>query len=501
MNITLISFYNRFKEYPTKYSLGTLKLAAYIGKNKDIEVNIFPVNCEEEITKEIIDKLSSSQIDILGIPNYMWTEELARKISKEVKKNNHRILRVIGGPSTSSVDFTEWNKDEIFIIGEGEEALYKICKTKLKKPEFSAKDVNILDANNVFSETFNLKDRHVVYTNTQIPRGLPLFSDEVEKMKVDETPEDFAWYETTRGCAYACGYCGHKTRNNLGDVDLNIIKKEIKNMGEKGIKRLFVVDPIIGGKAEKGKEILKLCNLEIPKTQIIAYLRPEMLDTEFVDILKKCNLEEMRFGIQTLNPNVPGWVRSNSIKIITGELSKLKNENINWRAELIVGLPGDDINGLRNTMKTVVNEFQPTVLAAYHLTAIKGTKLYSLVDGSNNDKSQWLRVNEYSQAIESYSYTKEEFLKMAKYSNGITSLYNLLKKQCPNKEIEYDKLEKFVFKMWSDVDNQKITQFNEEYMKKYWSYKLKEAISEKTNYSKAWTVGEQRKRDYSREDK
>lgn len=500
MNVTLISFYNRFKEYSTKYSLGTLKLAAYIGKNEDIEVNIIPINSEEEITKEILDKLSNPKIEVLGIPNYMWTEKLAKLISKEVKKRNPKILRLVGGPSTPSVDFSDWNSDEIFIIGEGEDALYQICQAKLKNPKFNARDINQLITNNVFSETHNLNDRHVLYTNSRIPRGIPLFSDEIETMKQDKTPENFAWYETTRGCAYARGYCGHKTRNNLGDVDLDIIQEEIKNIGKKRIKRLFIVDPIVGGKPAKGKEILKFCNSEIPDTQIIAYLRPEMLDNEFVEILKNCNLEEMRFGIQTLNPNVPAWVRSNSIKVITRELSKLKGKSVNWRAELIVGLPGDDMKGLRNSMRTVVNEFQPTVLAAYHLTAIKGTKLYSLVDGSNKDKSQWLKVNDDSQAIESYSYTEEEFWKMARYSNAITSLYNLLKKYCSNKTIDYDKLEQFVFKSWGDVNQQKILQFDDEYMEQYWQRKLKELEHEEIDNSQTWTIGKQQTKGYSRED-
>lgn len=498
MNVTLISFYNRFQEYATKYSLGTLKLAAYIGKNEEIEVTIVPINSEKELTPEILEKLSSSQIDLLGIPNYMWTEKLAKQISRAVKEKNPNILRVVGGPSTPSIEFEEWNSDEIFIIGEGEEALWQICEAKRKNAGFNAGKIEELSVNNVFSEKRNLTDRHVLYTNTQIPKGLLLFSDEIEKMKSDKTPENFAWYETTRGCAYNCGYCGHKTRNNLGGVDLDVVQEEIKNIRKRRIERLFIVDPIVGGKVAKGKEVLKLCNEEIPETQIIAYLRPEMLDNEFVEILKDCNLEEMRFGIQTLNPNVPAWIRSNSINKINQELSKLKGADINWRAELIVGLPGDDMEGLRDSMKTVVNEFQPTVLAAYHLTAIKGTKLYNLVDGSDTEK--WLKVNEDSQAIASYSYTEKEFVEMAKYANGMTSLYNLLKKTFQKKVVDYDKLEAFVLRNYGDGDEERILQFDDEYMERFWRKKLGEIVHEKVNNSQTWTIRRQQQKDHSRED-
>ena len=38
MKVNLISFYNRFDEYSTKYSLGALKLAAYLGQIDGVEV-------------------------------------------------------------------------------------------------------------------------------------------------------------------------------------------------------------------------------------------------------------------------------------------------------------------------------------------------------------------------------------------------------------------------------------------------------------------------------
>lgn len=497
MNVKLISFYNRFKEYSTKYSLGTLKLAAYIGQDEDIDVQIVPINSEEELTEEKIAELCEGNPDVLGIPNFMWTERLAKQISKEVANRNPNILRVIGGPSTNTVDFKEWNSDEVFVIGEGEEALMEICKAKKENPSFDSTQIRDLNASNVFSVTSDLSDRHVLYTNTQIPRGMPLFSSRIEEMKADKTPEDFAWYETTRGCAYNCGYCGHKTRNNLGDVDLDIIEEEIKNIGERGIKRLFIVDPIVGGKKDKGKEVLKLCNRDIPDTRIIAYLRPEMLDSEFVDILEDCNLEEMRFGIQTLNPNVPGWVRSNSIGKIKTELSKLRGKDINWRAELITGLPGDDMNGLRDSIKGVIDDFQPTVLAAYHLTAIKGTKLYNLVDGTDPEK--WLKVNEDSQAIASYSYDEAEFREMARYSNGMTGLYNLLKKMYPKKTVGFDKLEKFVSAHIGDADEARIMDFDDEYMEEFWRGKLKEITHEKVNSDKTWPISRKSDEDYTRD--
>ena len=486
MKVKLISFYSRFSEYPTKYSLGTMKLGAYIGQDDDIDVEIIPINSDSDLNKETIEKLTNNNPDIIGIPNFMWTEKLAKQISKEIKEKNATILRVIGGPSTPSINFREWNDDEIFVIGEGEIALREICNKKRENPDFNSNRVGELKLENVFSKSNNLCERNILYTSTDIPKGLPLFSKKVEEMKKDKTHEEFAWYETNRGCAYNCGYCGHKTRNNLGYVDIEQVQEEIENMQRIGIKRLFVVDPIIGGNKKNGKEVLSLLNKNLPDAKIIAYLRPEMLDDEFVKLLEDANLEEMRFGIQTLNSNVPAWIRSNSIKKINEELSKLKGKDINWRAELIAGLPGDDYNGLRNSIKTVINEFQPTVLAVYHLTAIKGTRLYNLVEKPT--KEEWLKVNENSQAKSSYSYSEVEFKQMAEYATLMTSMYNLLKSYFPKKTIDFTKLEKYILENRKELDKERLCEFDEEYATQMWKYKLKGVNHEKANTDATFSI-------------
>lgn len=469
MKVALISFHNRFHEFPTRYSLGTMRLAAYIGKNEQINVRVIPINIEEEISEDIIKKLSNSGFDILGIPNFIWTEKIAQEISRKVLAINNQILCVIGGPSTRFVNATDWTGKEIFISGEGEEALLKICEEKIKDPSFSYKDIKKINALNIFSceipnGFFGLPKI------SGIPEGLPLFSPEVENMKDNQTPETFAWYETSRGCPYSCGYCGHKTRTSLGKVNLDIVKKEFLNIQRIGLKNLFIVDPILGGTRENSKHIIRLCNKIIPNTKIIAYFRPEILDSELIELLAKCNLENARFGIQTLNPNVPAWIRSNSIEKIKKSLSQLTKRNIIWHADLIVGLPGDDFIGLKGSIQKVIDELQPSILAGYHLTAIKGTPLYELVDNKTSEK--WIKIYENGRVKESYSYSEEEFKEMAAYSTAILSLYNLMKKEHPRKYVDFNTLNNFIEKHLLKMDYSKLSEFDGEYATQYWQTHL-----------------------------
>lgn len=473
MKITLLSFYNRFEEYSTKYSLGIMKIASYIkSKNNDVELSIMPINLDAPYSQDIASKITSNNTDILGIPNYIWTKDFAQKISLDIRKTDPSILRVVGGPETPFINFSDWNDDEIFILGEGERAWDKICKARQSDSGFGANQINILGCDNVFSKAYPEFDKKYLFSASEIVQGIPLFSNELENSKYDKSKEDFAWYETSRGCLYNCGYCGHKTRKKLGFVDLDQITAEFEGMKKAGIKRLFIVDPILGGTKEQGKEILKLCHKIIPQTKLIIYLRPELLDNEYIELLTQTNLEEARLGIQTLNSKVPSWIRSNNIDKIQEELLKLFQKNVNWKAELIVGLPGDNFSGLKQTINDVVTKFQPTVLAAYHLTAIKGTRLYDLVDGTNKDL--WLDVNEKSQAERSYSYSEKEFKKMAQYATLFTNLYNIYKEKYPNKIIPFLKIDRKINFFLLEANTEKLQSFDDTYAKSFLYSKLPE---------------------------
>lgn len=91
MNIKLISFYNRFDEYSSKYSLGTLRLASYMGKNDNLNIKIIPIDSDGELSEDTIKKILEDSPEVVGIPNFMWTERKAQEISKQIKKINPSI--------------------------------------------------------------------------------------------------------------------------------------------------------------------------------------------------------------------------------------------------------------------------------------------------------------------------------------------------------------------------------------------------------------------------
>lgn len=410
MRVCLVSIYYRQNDYPNRYSLAVLRLGEYL-KSFGYDVDFVPIDLNTWRDFDIRE-IYSKKYDLVGFSTYSWVLDAVKELDRQFKELDDNTDIIIGGPEVDNINLNDFTR-EYFIVGEGEVALKKLCDY-IKDGK---KDVNFFKNNpNVFTK------ENPIHKKIEGPINIvnPLFTN------VTIPDRDFLWYETCRGCAFSCGYCGHKTRCNVEYIDLDIVEKEIINIGRMGFKQVFVIDPNFAGTKERAKKVLEMFNKYAPNTIIGLYFRPEFIDDEMIEILKNANIDCIRIGIQTTNKNVPKWLRSNSLKHINEELPKLSNAGVKWRCELITGLPGDNFDGLKNSID-FAESLNPYEYYSYHLTAIPGTKLYDLVD--NYSGEHWLRIDNNSRAIESDTYTCQEMNDMLKYSEEKSREYNVKKLQ------------------------------------------------------------------------
>lgn len=420
IKVKLISFFCRYEEYKCKYALGTLRISHALAMIEGIDIEIVPINTENVLQIREIKELFSGTT-VIGIPIYQWTLSLAKIISRNVDNNS---LIIYGGPSVGEMGLL--CKNEIVIEGEGEYAWHTICEKLISKcgkwdKRWIVEQIQLMKLNMEKKE--QLSDRPLF-------RGLDLYSKRaIERLKLEGMDNYFSWFETTRGCDFNCSFCGHKTRKKRVTFDRNKIQNEIKNLSR--FEKVFIIDPELGGNKENGKWILKQFEKYAKRVGLIFYLRAELLDDEYIYILSKANISEVRIGIQTLNPNVSKSIRNNSIELMNTFLPRLSDIGISWLAELIIGLPGDNFEGLKDTLLRVEQYIRPTRIAAYHLTLIKGTPLYNSVVFNELEKcknQKWIMVDEHSRAKKSYSYTYEELLAMKRYAKDFIERYNNLKR-------------------------------------------------------------------------
>lgn len=418
LNIGLLSFFD--EDEGGKYTIASLRIAASLLDMDNVSVEIIPIPiniCDEHLLSEI-DKINNSDFEVIGMSAYVWTWEKIRKISLGLNRDKIKAV-LVGGPEIQNSIRSDWYGDELFSYGEGEMFTREICKLLIE-------GANIQDIHKMqrIANAEKKDDIYIIEKDGELYNSIPIYTfDNLKKLKIEDFCTDYCFYETTRGCPYKCGYCGHKFRQIPVTFDKSILENEIRFFGEVGLKRIFIVDPILGGTPKRGKEILSMFNKYAPNTKITSFLRPEYLDDEYLELLSRSSIEELRFGIQTINESVPNWIRANNISKILKILPLLTSTGIPWRAELIVGLPGDDIYGLKRSIEFVIKEVHPTYLHAYHLSVLKETEMYSLL---NNPGDKWIKIYEDTmRAKESYSYSEKELIWMVQYAVLITALYNM----------------------------------------------------------------------------
>ncbi len=420
--VALASLYNesRLANYPTKYSLASMRLGAYLLKDPSLSVEL-PCSSLEKPAKDALPNLVGR--DVVGMSAYMWTAGRAKELANLLSSESPETLVVIGGPEASHMDVSGWPDGTIFVRGEGEEPLMKIAKAKQRNSSIGYAELKADLGDTIYSASDGVpKGVLVARQGKSIPSGVPLFSDRFMEIVKDSLGNYVIW-DTVRGCPYTCGYCGHRTSASVKTYDLDQVEAETKGIGRIGIDEVFAIDPILGGLPGRDIHVLKFLSKNAPNASLKAYYRPEFLNEESLRALQDVKLSEIDIGIQTTNPNVPRWLRSNNFEKIRKQLPKLTPSGIPWRAELIVGLPGDDMAGLRESLRFVIDDLAPSSVYAYPLTIIPDTKVAEIEGGT--DREFWVR-GERSRATESNSYSPEELSGMVAYSGAVASLHEAI---------------------------------------------------------------------------
>lgn len=426
MRVNIISFYSKERtKYQAQYSLFAERIGAYAKKclpQLDLCLSAYEMEQED---RAVAEDILATDSQIVAFPGYMWTNEKSSAIAKIIEEQTKDTLIVCGGPEVTSFRLVPWSERCLFVAGQGEEPFSWLCQQKIKDSNFDGRSLTSTDPFPVFSVGYN--EGHIrelvkkLGNRDDIPAGISLYSDEMLALYKKPPSIRFAWQETARGCVFKCGFCSHKTLSHFAVLDIKHVEQEFRDMARYGIQETFINDPIIGGWPRRGKEVLRLLGDVAPSMKQMFYVRPEFLDDEFVSLMAQLNTSEVHVGLQTINPAVPRFVRANNLNKIQKYLPQLSQNGIKWRAELITGLPGDTMQGTRDSIAFVIDQLKPTFFYAYQLSALPDTKIESLVN--NIGDPYWLRVDDDRKVIETSTASAQEITDMVTYSSAMCSLY------------------------------------------------------------------------------
>jgi len=354
-------------------NLAIRQLKYYCRQNTDIRENVDFI-CREytinDSVRENMDCLLQENAGIYGFSCYIWNITVILEMTEILKKLRPECVIVLGGPEVSfeQEEFFSFHPEIDYIIrGSGEKALSDLLLSFLVNQHLD------LISNVPLSLQTRLIDGESVPLN-EIP-----FAYE---------PEDFMlkqkqyYYETTRGCPFACSYCLSSTIKEIDVLSMERVKSELTFFIQQKIKQVKLVDRTFNFNDRRAMEIWRFLmekyNQKPFQTNFHFELAGDLLTQESIALLGKApkGLFQFEIGVQTTNRIVLGNIhRKSSLSKMYENVKKLKElENIPLHLDLIAGLPGEDWSSFAKSFHDVLS-LRPDMLQLGFLKVLKGSPI------------------------------------------------------------------------------------------------------------------------------
>lgn len=313
---------------------------------------------------ETIDEICDKIIDpyLIGVSCYTWNEEFNSRLMKKIKYRYPDCLIVYGGPSVPNKTTDSWYKInnfvDVVVHGEGEFPFLEILKSSTKEEMCDIQNVSVnLETHwsyNYKKGAGRIRDLTVIpspYTTGIIP-----------------PPADnhaMLW-ETNRGCPYACTFCdwGGLTHTKIARHDMIRIKEELEWVGKNKIGFLYnvdanfgifkerdmqIVDWLVETKKEYGYPLSYFINWAKNSNDVIIEMAKKLFDVGLI--------KSFIMSLQTLTPDALEKTKRDNMAInkFIFFVEKCKEHGIPVDTELILGCPGETVEGWKETYITLTN--------------------------------------------------------------------------------------------------------------------------------------------------
>ncbi|MGI5997178.1 MAG: elongator complex protein 3 [Lutispora sp.] len=187
------------------------------------------------------------------------------------------------------------------------------------------------------------------------------------------------------GCPHDCIFCNQKKiTGQLENITVEdaeeIIERYLETIdsNNRTVEIAFFGGSFTGIPWEDQNKFLALANKYLVKGKIDTIrlsTRPDYINKDIINNLKKYGANIVELGIQSMNREVLDIAkRGHSPEDVMNAISLLKNEGFIVGAQLMVGLPKDDEEKAMETVKQIV-DLKPNIARIYPVLVIKDTYL------------------------------------------------------------------------------------------------------------------------------
>jgi MoaA/NifB/PqqE/SkfB family radical SAM enzyme len=298
----------------------------------------------------LIERLKSTGAQIFGFTVFSWN--LARSLYfSEILKNTCGGRILFGGPEiTPDNDLARAEFVDFHVYGDGEGVFRRL----LQDPGAWAARSAAESAADVFRKA-------------ESPYLSGLIDPEIENLVL---------LETQRGCPYRCGFCFYnKSRAEIAFADEEILLRAIAWAVEKCIGEVYLLDPSLNVRPRLKRLLAEIARRNAGhRIRLFSEIRAEAVDDELADLLAAAGFNWFEIGLQSTNPKALKLMnRPTQLQRFVAGAERLKARGITPSIDLIIGLPGDDLQGFMRSVDFVADHGLQDDVQIFPLSILPGT--------------------------------------------------------------------------------------------------------------------------------
>ncbi len=306
-------------------------------------------------------------------------------LAKFIRKIDSTIPLIWGGhhPSMTPIQTAESEYVDFVVYGEGENTIIELANA-LSKGETNFETINglVWKKNNKII----MNKPRVLMNYDDVPSPFNKTAKAMLKKYLlvgkDTKARQPVYYLTSRGCSFKCGFCYNTffTNNTWRARDPKIIRKELTELRNLGVKKIFFADDNLGGNVKHVEEVCKITKdlgLKWSSCMRIDFMNNE----EIVKKLDESGCEYLLFGIESGSEKIMRHInKQQTIATIKKGVANLAKTKIIPMYSFMFGFPTEKKEDILASFDLVddILKIDPKASFMFQIyTPYPGTPLYN----------------------------------------------------------------------------------------------------------------------------
>jgi hypothetical protein len=296
----------------------------------------------------ILDWLAGQEPALAGFSCYLWNLERSLWLAARLKERVPSARAVFGGPEiVEGRPLLDSRAADAFVQGEGEPVFPALLGGEL--PRFTRAGLAALG---------------------EVPNPYACGT-------LEARPDEPLYLETLRGCPHRCSYCFYgKQFPSVRRFPEDILPAVFALASERRVPEIYLLDPSFTGGRGLEERLARLASLNPEGIPLHAELRLENVSPQAARLMREAGFASVEAGLQSVNPEALASVgRDFRREAFLRGAGLLQAQGIAIRTGVILGLPGDTLEGFAATLEFLRDHGLAEGAEIYPLAVLPGTAL------------------------------------------------------------------------------------------------------------------------------